>query len=310
MMLRALILFFFLTAGSLEAARQATGLSAKGIEHLKNGQYSRSVKVLREALKKTLISGREDWVIKASLNLVDLELTAFNLENAKAYLNSLPESEEGHIQALSAWKKAQLAYYQGDNMEREKQMEIALGICAEDYDVCPYIVLDSYRMQVKEKGIHEMESTWQDFLNKAAKNIRSSAADINALVLMKKGAFAKADEEWDKAIDMYREAGRLTAMAHCQNKKALSLLAQGEEKKARELNQQAVMVFNAMGLKKPSLQCQLLELFFSDGPSQMDKIQKNLDIVGLTLEDWEIQFALKNYQNLAPVSLSVPVNSP
>jgi len=291
-------------------SREVPSLSAKGVEYFKNGQYSRAKRLLTQALKKSLLSARDDWVIKATLNLAEIEMAAGHYKSVDKLLQSLPLKVEPDLKRLILWKQGQNYFYQNEMESAESTLNQALDLCRERGNkpvFCHNIYLDFFRVQLKTGEFDSVKQSYEEYKSSVPKKKYPSLYVNDALVLMRDQQYLEASLLWTKAVEHHREAKRMARMAACLNKLALSQFMEGKIELARETNKKSESVFIVMGLRMPAIKAALLNLILYQNteklPEEVDKLKSNLDFMGLKFSDFNVQNIVRDYHKTAALAM-------
>ena len=297
------VLFF-----SAVQAREAPVLAAKGIESYRKGRYVQARHFFAQAMQQAVLQAREDWITKAALNLIDMELDAYHFREAGELLEKIPGISDPELQTAVLWKKAQYYFYTGRIDSASDVINQTVSRCKDQYSFCNSVRIDAYRIQIesellKSGELENLKTQVKGFKDKLPKDEKGSIEGLEALIAMKKGDYTGAARLWQNAADYHRAVGQIPKMAKCLNYLALSQLINGRERSARETNSRSVDVYKSTGLTLPGLRAYALNLFIITDSKELDKIKKNLELISESQPDFNLKAVLQDYKKFANLSL-------
>jgi tetratricopeptide (TPR) repeat protein len=263
----------------------------RGVSAYYAGKYDLARMFFAKALQDAVLKGKEDWIAKATLNLVDVELEAGEEAEAARLLESVSAREKG-IKALWLWKRSQLAFAQRHPDRAIELVDSALALNKSDQSGQITMGLDRMRYLIQSKEPSVWSSGYESFRKKAG---RQRSAAIDAMAAMARKDYAKADTLWREAMAWYRDKGRLAKVAGCLNQSAICLFSLGRRDEALELNYRAVAIYSELGLELPGLKAQALRLLLVEDTGQLAKLRQDMDLVGQRFTGFDLQGILDEY---------------
>lgn len=268
--------------------------AVRGMSAYKAGKYELAKMFFTKALQDAVLKGNEDWVVKATLNLVDLNLEMMDDSEASRLLEGLTTHNRNYL-SLILWKKSQVAYDLRQFSAAISLIDSALKIAKVNGGNEVGIELDRLRYLIQIGS----ESVWRplylSFNSRKGKLDKGRVAGLDALVAMSQKEWGKADTLWQLATNYYRDKGRLAKVASGLNQSAVCKFSLGHREDALETNQRAVSILGELGLEIPGLKAQALRLLLIENPSELAKIRKDMDLLGQRLGGFDLQGILDEY---------------
>ena len=289
--LRALALLI-LCAASLRAD-DSPKYAERGISAYYAGKYDLARMFFSKALQDAVLKGKEEWIAKATFNLVDVELEAGEEAEAGRLLEGITSRDKG-IRALWLWKRSQLAFAQRHAALAIELIDSALGLAKGDKARETTLGLDRLRYLIQSKEPAAWAPQYESF-RKGLGRERSAALD--AMAAMARKEYGRADTLWREAMGYYRDQGRLAKVAGCLNQSALCLFSQGRRDEAVETNARAVAIYSELGLELPGLRAQALRLLLVEDERELAKLRQDMDLVGQRFSGFDLQGILDEYSH-------------
>lgn len=284
------IFFAFLSAAPLHAD-DSPKYAERGIAAYYAGKYDLARMFFAKALQDAVLKGKEEWIAKATLNLVDVELEAGEEAEAARLLDVVVIREKG-VRALWLWKRSQLAFARRQPAQAVELVDSALALAKGDQNAQITMGLDRMRYLIQSKEPAVWSAGYESFRKKAG---RQRSAAIDAMAAMSRKEYGKADTLWRDAMSWYRDKGRLAKVAGCMNQSAICLFSQGRREEAVEMNSRAVAIYAELGLELPGLKAQALRLLLLEDEGQLAKLRKDMDLVGQRFSGFDLQGILDEY---------------
>jgi len=265
----------------------------RGVSAYRAGQYDLARMFFAKALQDAVLKGREDWIAKATFNLVDLELDAENGIEAARLLEGLRARETG-ARAVWLWKRSQLAFLRRDLSRATSLIDSALALAGGDEEAETSMRLDRMRYLIRSGSEPVWSREYQALRKKAG---RKRSAPLDAMAAAARGRFARADTLWRESMERYREQGRLAKVAGSLNQSAICLFALGRRAEAAEANARAVAIFAELGLEIPGLRAQALRLLLAEDQGELAKLRRDMDLLVGRLDGFDLQGILDEYSH-------------
>jgi tetratricopeptide (TPR) repeat protein len=267
----------------------------RGLSAYYAGKYDLARMFFSKALQDAVLKGKDEWVAKATFNLVDLELESGNESEAGRLLDGASTRDRG-VKSVWLWKRSQLAFAQRHYPSAVELVDSALDLAKGDAAKQASMGLDRMRYLIQSREVSAWASQYETFRKGVG---RERSAPVDAMAAMARKDYAAADTLWREAMGYYRKQGRLAKMAGCLNQSALCLFSQGRRVEAVETNARAVAVYGELGLEIPGLKAQALRLLLIDDDRQLAKLRQDMDLVGQRFSGFDLQGILDEYsQNL------------
>jgi tetratricopeptide (TPR) repeat protein len=267
----------------------------RGLTAYYAGKYDLARMFFAKALQDAVLKGKDEWIAKATFNLVDLELEAGDEAEAGRLLDALVARDRGS-KSVWLWKRSQLAFSQRHYPLALSLVDSALELGKGDAARETALGLDRMRYLIQSRE----PSAWASEYERIRKGVsRERMAPLDAMAAMARKQYPLADSLWQQAIGAYREHGRLAKVAACLNQSAICLFSQGRRAEAVEANARAVAVFGELGLEIPGLKAQALRLLLVQDDRELAKLRQEMDLVGQRFSGFDLQGILDEYsQNL------------
>ncbi|HKP97512.1 MAG TPA: hypothetical protein VJ385_17335 [Fibrobacteria bacterium] len=267
----------------------------RGLSAYHAGKYDLARMFFSKALQDAVLKGRDDWIAKATFNLVDLELESNNEMEAGRLLDGVNVRDRG-LRSLWLWKRSQLAFQQRRFPLALEWVDSALGLAKGDAPKETSMRLDRMRYLIHSREPSVWASQYETFRKSLP---RERAVPLDAMAAMARKEYALADTLWQEAMGYYRDQGRLAKVAGCLNRSALCLFSLGRRAEALESNSRAVAIFGELGLEVPGLKAQALRLLLVQDERELAKLRQDMDLVGQRFSGFDLQGILDEYsQNL------------
>lgn len=260
------------------------------------GKYDLARLFFAKALQDAVLKGKEEWVAKATLNLVDVELEALEENEAARLLEGLATRDRG-LRSLILWKRSQLAYQQRRFPDALEQIDSALILAKGDPAKETSMSLDRLRYLIQSREPSAWGPDYEAFRKHAGKLDRGRAAGLDAMAAMSRKQFAKADTLWGEATAYYRDQGRLAKVAACLNQSAICEFSLGHREEAQISNSRAVAIYGELGLDGPGLRAQALRLLLVEDPRELAKLRQDMDLLGQRFSGFDLQGILDEYSH-------------
>ncbi len=260
------------------------------------GKYDLARLFFAKALQDAILKGKEEWVVKATLNLVDLELEALEETEAARLLEGLSTRDKA-LRSLILWKRSQLAYQQRRFPEALGLIDSALILGKGDPAKETSMSLDRLRYLIQSREPSEWGPEYEAFRKHVSRLDRGRAAGLDALAAMSRKQFDKADTLWGEATGYYRDQGRLAKVAACLNQSALCRFSVGHREEAQEANSRAVAIYGELGLEMAGLRAQALRLLLVEDPRELAKLRQDMDLLGQRFGGFDLQGILDEYSH-------------
>lgn len=271
----------------------------RGVQAYQAGKYDLARIFFTRALQDAVLKGKEEWVAKATLNLVDLELEAMDDREVERLLAGL-NSRDPAMRSLVLWKRSQLAFLRRRPDQALTLIDSAIGMGGgRDKARETGLRLDRLRYRIAHEDPVAWSKEYEALRARLSVADPGKAAGLDASAAMARKDFARADTLWKAAIAWHRGQGRLAKVAACMNQAAIALFSLGRREEALETNARAVAIFTELGLAMPGLRAQALRLLLSDDDRELAKLKQDMDLVGQRLTGFDLQGILDEYsQNL------------
>jgi len=271
----------------------------RGVQAYHAGKYDLARIFFTKALQDAVLKGKEEWIAKATLNLVDLELEAMEEGEAERLLEGVASRDAG-MRSLILWKRSQLSFLRRRHDAALSQIDSAIRLAGgKDKARELALKLDRLRYRIAHQEPAAWAKDYDALRRRLAVADPGKAAGLDASAAMARRDFARADTLWKAAIAWHREQGRLAKVAACMNQAAIAQYSLGRREEALEMNARAVAVFTELGLAMPGLRAQALRLLLSDDHRELAKLRQDMDLVGQRFDGFDLQGILDEYsQNL------------
>lgn len=267
----------------------------RGLSAYYAGKYDLARMFFSKALQDAVLKGKDDWIAKATFNLVDLELESDDEMEAARLLEGVNTRDRGS-KSVWLWKRSQLASLQRHYPLAVELVDSALDLAKGDAAKETSMGLDRMRYLIQSRDPQEWASRYEVFRKGLG---RDRATPLDAMAAMARKDYARADTLWHEAMGYYREHGRLAKVAGCLNQSAICLFSQGRRAEAVETNARAVAVFGELGLEIPGLKAQALRLLLVQDDRELAKLRQDMDLVGQRFSGFDLQGILDEYsQNM------------
>ncbi len=310
------IIICLLTAFNCSFSLNASMLANKGIGAYKNGDYNRARQFFQHAMQQAVLQADEALIIRASLNLVDIELDAQQYKIVGDLLGALPTTTDKELLLVIQWKTSQYQFRQGRVSAALTSLQAGQKACAEGgYEFCHSMTLDIFRMRAAliRPGQEDAASLSRDisqFKGRLKKRQHHSLSGLEALLAMLQGEYAQAADLWHVSVDYNREAGKFVHMAECLNYLALCQLKTGKLSEANLTNNRATGVYRSLGLELPALRTYALTIFMEKDQKKVDKIQRELELIQRTQPDFNLFSIIQEYIQFAQLPAPSFLTSP
>ncbi len=265
----------------------------RGLSAYYAGKYDLARMFFTKALQDAVLKGNDEWIGKATLNLVDLELEAADEREAGRLLEGMNPRDRG-ARSLWLWKRSQLASLQRHYPLAIELADSALDMAKGDAAKTTSMKVDRLRYLIQSRD----PAAWSSSYETLRKSLgRARAVPLDAMAAMARKDYAKADTLWHEAMGYYRDQGRLAKVAGCLNQSAICLFSQGRRDEALELNAKAVAIFGELGLEMPGLKAQALRLLLVEDGSELAKLRQDMDLVGQRFSGFDLQGILDEYSH-------------
>jgi hypothetical protein len=257
------------------------------------GKYDLARMFFSKALQDAVLKGKEDWIAKATFNLVDVELEAHEEIEAGRLLDGMNPRDKG-LRSLWLWKRSQLAFLQRHHPLAVELVDSALLLGKGDPAKESAEGADRLRYLIQSQEPSAWSSEYEAFRKKLG---RQRSAPLDAMAAMARKDYGRADTLWREAMVYYREQGRLAKVAACLNQSALCLFSLGRRGDALEENARAVAIYGELGLEIPGLKAQALRLLLVDDERELAKLRQDMDLVEQRFSGFDLQGILDEYSH-------------
>ncbi len=268
----------------------------RGMSAYYSGKFDLARLFFSKALQDAILKGKEEWIVKATLNLVDLELEALEEAEAGRLLEGLTTKEK-NLRSLILWKRSQLAYQQRHFPEALASLDSALVLAKGDKAKELAMRLDHVRFRIQSTSPSIWGPEYDSIKNNSGRIDRGRIVGLEAMAAMSRREFGKADTLWMEAMNVYRDQGRLAKVAACLNQRALCLFSSGYKDEALEINMRSVAIYSELGLELPGLRAQALRLLLVEDPKELAKLHQDMDLVGQKFSGFDLQGVLDEYSH-------------
>ncbi len=274
----------------------------KGRNAYQDGRLDLARMYFQRAMEEAVLNGVDDWLVKAALNLIDVELEAHNLEDALKLLDQVPSSSDPELRSLVLWKKSQALHAQKRVHEASVVCDSALSLLPRGHMAKPSMEADRLRIALSGDKNGEWDSDLKRFEKKYGNKEKVLVRSLRAAAAMHEGNFTEAADLWRRLAVDYRERGRLSQVAASLNRLALCGLALGDSAAALEDNRKAVGIYREMGLALPALRAHALIFLIGGDDAELAKSRREMDFVGLGRTGFDLQDVLDEYAQFLPAS--------
>lgn len=292
----ALIGLGLLAAAPAVRADDSPKYAERGMAAYYAGKYDLARLFFAKALQDAVLKGKDEWVAKATLNLVDVEMEALEEAEAGRLLEGLSTRDKG-LRSLILWKRSQLAYQQRRFPQALGLIDSALNLAKGDPAKETSMSLDRLRYLIQSREPAAWGPDYEAFRKRQGKLDRGRAAGLDAMAAMSRKQFEKADTLWGVAMTYYRDQGRLAKVAACLNQIALCQFSAGHREEAQESNARAVAIYGELGLEMPGLRAQALRLLLVEDPGELAKLRQDMDLLGQRFSGFDLQGILDEYSH-------------
>jgi tetratricopeptide (TPR) repeat protein len=289
----SLFILTFALACAPARADDSPKYAERGMSAYYAGKYDLARMFFAKALQDAVLKGNDEWIAKATFNLVDLELEANDDREVARLLDGMNPREKPY-RALWLWKRSQLAFQQRRHSQAVELADSALILAKGDASRSTSMGLDRMRYLIQSRE----PSAWSAQYETLRKGLgRARSAPLDAMAAMARKDFGKADTLWREAMGYYRDQGRLAKVAACLNQSALCLFSLGRREEALEANLRAVAIFGELGLEIPGLKAQALRLLLVEDGPELAKLRQEMDLVGQRFSGFDLQGILDEYSH-------------
>ena len=286
-------IFFCILAAVPLRADDSPKYAERGISAYYAGKYDLARRFFSKALQDAVLKGKEEWIAKATLNLVDVELEAGEEAEAGRLLEGSVSRDKG-IRSLWLWKRSQLAFAQRHPAVALELVDSALILAKGDAVKETSMGLDRLRYLIQSREPAVWSAQYESFRKKPG---RQRSAALDAMAAMARKEYGRADTLWHEAMGYYRDQGRLAKVAGCLNQSALCLFSLGRRDEAVEVNARAVAIYGELGLELPGLRAQALRLLLVEDERELAKLRLDMDLVGQRFSGFDLQGILDEYSH-------------
>lgn len=295
--LATVILVCSLALGSV-FAQGSPEWALRGVKAYQEGRLELSRMYFQRAMEDAVLRGMDEWLVKAALNLIDLELESHDIAAALLILDKTPRSSHPELEALLLWKKAQILHAQKRVNEAAFVCDSALAVLPSGHAARPALEADRIRIAISRGTSPEWSPLLKNFIKKHGKKERILQRSLRATAAMQMGAFKEAQELWSLLVEDFRGQGRLSQVAASLNKLAVCRLALGDSLAALEENNKAVGIYRELGLLVPALTAQALKLLIEKDTVLLAKSRREMDLVSLGSTGFDLQDVLDEYAQI------------
>lgn len=265
----------------------------RGLSAYYAGKYDLARMFFTKALQDAVLKGKDEWIAKATLNLVDVELEANDEREAARLLDGIGARDKA-IRSLWLWKRSQLAFQQRKYPQAVDLVDSALALAKGDEARETSMGVDRLRYLILSRE----PSVWTSQYEAIRKRIgRMRSAPLDAMAAMSRKEYPKADTLWREAMGYYRDQGRLAKVAGCLNQSAICLFSMGRRQEAIEMNTRAVAIYSELGLEMPGLRAQALRLLLVEDELELAKLRQDMDLVGQRFSGFDLKGILDEYSH-------------
>lgn len=291
-------------------ADESPKYAERGVSAYQAGKYDLARMFFAKALQDAVLRGRDEWVAKATFNLVDLELEAHDEAEAGRLLEGMNARQPG-VRALWLWKRSQLAFMRRQNREALVLIDSAMDLVARAGEVgageSAALPMQTDRLRYRIQS--EAPSSWAAEYEKLRGRIdRRKSAPLDAMASMARGNYSRADSLWREAMGYYRDQGRLAKVAACLNQSAIGLYAMGKREEASEANSRAVAIYGELGLEIPGLKSQALRMLLVEDAGELAKLRRDMDLLGQRFTGFDLKGILDEYSHSLRIGVTRPGN--
>ncbi len=285
-----------LLPGGYARADDSPKYAERGLAAYYAGKYDLARLFFAKALQDAILKGKEEWVAKATLNLVDVEMESLEEREAARLLEGLTTRDKG-LRSLIVWKRSQLAYQLRNFPQALSLVDSALLLAKGDPAKEMAMRLDRLRYLIQSKEPPAWAADFEAFHKYTGRLDRGRVSGMDAMAAMARREFGKADTLWRSAMVYYRDQGRLAKVAACLNQSALCLFSSGHKEEAQESNARAVAIYAELGLEMPGLRAQALRLLLVEDPRELAKLRQDMDLLGQRFSGFDLQGILDEYSH-------------
>ena len=299
------ILIAALCAAQPARADDSPRHAERGVQAYRSGKFDLARVFFTHALQDAVLKGKEEWIVKATLNLADLELEAMEEQEAERLLEGVGTRDPA-LRCLTLWKRSQLAFLRRRHSEAVSLADSALALDARaGRDKARALALraDRLRYLIASRPPAEWEKEYRELSPRLPGLDAGRAASLEASEAMARQDYPRADSLWKAATSHYREQGRLAKVGACLNQQAMALFSRGLREEALDANARAVAVFAELGLPMPGLRAQALRLLLVEDGVELARLRQDMDLVVRRIDGFDLQGILEEYsQNLPAAS--------
>jgi tetratricopeptide (TPR) repeat protein len=263
----------------------------RGMSAYYAGKYDLARMFFAKALQDAVLKGKDEWIAKATLNLVDVELESNEDREAARLLEGINPRDKG-LRSLWLWKRSQLLFQQRRYTAAVEVVDSALMLAKGDEARETSMGLDRLRYLIQSRDPSVWGAQYETFRKRLG---RMRSTPLDAMAAMSRKEYQKADTLWREAMGYYRDQGRLAKVAGCLNQSAICLFSQGRRQEALEFNTRAVAIFGELGLEMPGLKAQALRLLLVEDERELAKLRQDMDLVGQRFSGFDLKGILDEY---------------
>lgn len=305
--LRAACLALLLSAAP-PRAEDSPRHAERGVQAYRSGKFDLARVFFTHALQDAVLKGNEEWIVKATLNLADLELEAMEEREAERLLEGVGTRDPA-LRCLTLWKRSQLAFLRRRHDQAVSLADSALeldGRAGRDGARALALRADRLRYLIASRPPAEWEKEYRGLLPRLPGLDAGRAASLEASAAMARQDYPRADSLWKAATAHYREQGRLAKVGACLNQQAMALFSRGLREDALDANARAVAVFTELGLAMPGLRAHALRLLLVEDGVELAKLRQDMDLVGRRFDGFDLPGILEEYSQSLPAASRRP----
>lgn len=276
----------------------------RGVQAYRAGKFELARVFFAHALQDAVLKGKEEWIVKATLNLADLELEAMEEREAERLLDGVGTRDPA-LRCLALWKRSQLAFLRRRHALAVSLADSALemdGRAGRDKARALAVRADRLRYLIASRPPADWEKEYRELRPRLPGLDAGRAASLEASAAMARQDYARADSLWKAATAHYREQGRLAKVGACLNQQAMALFSRGLRAEALDANARAVAVFAELGLPMPGLRAQALRLLLAEDGDELARLRQDMDLVGQRYSGFDLQGILEEYSQSLPAA--------
>ncbi|MDQ3000888.1 MAG: hypothetical protein M3Y08_06465 [Fibrobacterota bacterium] len=265
----------------------------RGMSAYYAGKYDLARMFFSKALQDAILKGEDEWIAKATLNMVDVELES-NQEREAARLLAGINPRDKALRSLWLWKRSQLLFQQRLYSAAVEVVDSALTLAKGHEAREMSMGLDRLRYLIQSRDPSVWTPQYESFRKRLGR-IRS--APLDAMAAMARKEYLRADTLWREAMGYYRDQGRLAKVAGCLNQSAICLFSLGRREEALEFNTRAVAIFGELGLEMPGLKAHALRLLLIEDERELAKLRQDMDLVEQRFSGFDLKGILDEYSH-------------